>query len=996
MRLRKKAHELKAIFLTVLFFSAGASASANELEQIIVDTGAGDSVRIETTEPTRYTAFRLSSPSRLFVDMPGVDIGKIKSPIIVDNSYIKEIRITNYGMDNHKNIGRVEIGLKEDIDYVVKSGDKAIFISLKKEPSEESLSKEEKPAPVIVIKETAEPVATKTAVKKEAPAPVVQKTAVKEAPAPVAAKTEAKEAVAPVVQKTAVKEAPQPKAAVSLKNIEFKKEDKATVILLKADGEIGNYNTFNLDDPSRLVLDIWDIDNATGNYLHSISSEHIDTIRIGRHPNRIRLVFDFVGDKAPSFSIEKKGDTLVVNFTEAVKTGAAKTEAVKTGVAKTEAVKTGVAKTEAVKTEAVKTEAVKTGVAKTEAVKTGVAKTEAVKTEAVKAAVEAPKQVKEVVVAKEITAKPVQIKAKAVEPVLPKVEDKPVLSAVMPSAIIEAVDFKKTDNMARLIVKVSARPDYTVKKSLDGKVVTLDINDTVVPQELTRTLDAAQLGTQVVSISSYQAANLPKKTARVLIRLKEESPYEVKEEGNSINIEFPLAVPAPLAMATPALSHLPDTLETKTDSQDAPVQYNGALIDLDMVDAEISDILKLIAEVSNLNIIVADDVKGKITMRLKRVPWDQAFDIILKTKGLDRIQEGNVVRVNMADKIQQEKEKHSASLKAREKVEPLELKYIQVNYEKAKDLEPHVAKVLSDRGSVSSHETTNTLIVKDIPARVGEAEDVVKSLDKAVPQVLIEARIVEAQSSFARDLGVQWGVDYLAEWRDTHTNVFGSSDQYGQAAYDPGVQDAISDGGGVQDKEKKDWPVKSGVTNYAVNLPASGSVGTLGALGFILGTAGANPFILDLRLSAGEQAGLLKTISRPRITTLNNKEAKIEQGESIPFYNTSSSGTDTIFKDANLSLTVTPQITPDGSVLMKIKASRNSIGSFRTSSGLPSINKKEATTDVLVKDGETTVIGGIVISDSRETDQGIPYLKDIPGLGWLFKSKSVSDIQTEL
>ena len=154
--------------------------------------------------------------------------------------------------------------------------------------------------------------------------------------------------------------------------------------------------------------------------------------------------------------------------------------------------------------------------------------------------------------------------------------------------------------------------------------------------------------------------------------------------------------------------------------------------------------------------------------------------------------------------------------------------------------------------------------------------------------------------------------------------------------------------------------------------------------------------ILDLRISAGESQGQLKTISRPRVTTLDNKEAKIEQGESIPFETTSASGTATTFVDANLSLTVTPHITPDGSVLMNIKASRNSIGTFRTSGGQPSINKKEATTDVLVKDGETTVIGGIVITDRNDTDKGIPYLKDIPVLGWLFKSKSTTDSQTEL
>ncbi|MBE9528529.1 MAG: type IV pilus secretin PilQ, partial [Proteobacteria bacterium] len=182
----------------------------------------------------------------------------------------------------------------------------------------------------------------------------------------------------------------------------------------------------------------------------------------------------------------------------------------------------------------------------------------------------------------------------------------------------------------------------------------------------------------------------------------------------------------------------------------------------------------------------------------------------------------------------------------------------------------------------------------------------------------------------------------------------------------------------------------------AVNMPATGTAGTLGALGFMLGRAGTNPLLLDLRLTAGEQAGKLRTISRPRIITMDNKQAEISQGEKIPFETVSASGTTTTFVDASLRLIVTPHITPDGSVLMKIVATRNSIGAIRSGSGDPSINTKEASTEVLVRDGETTVIGGIVVSDTNDTSKGVPFLKDIPMLGWLFKSSSVSDSQTEL
>ena len=289
--------------------------------------------------------------------------------------------------------------------------------------------------------------------------------------------------------------------------------------------------------------------------------------------------------------------------------------------------------------------------------------------------------------------------------------------------------------------------------------------------------------------------------------------------------------------------------------------------------------------------------------------------------------------------------------------------------------------MLSDRGTVNSDSRTNTLIVKDVREGIAAVLNLVKKLDTPIPQVLIEARIVEATSSFARDLGIQWGVDYQTGGK-VSTNTFGSTTTGGQALTGTTTTPVFA--------------AATGAENFAVKLPATGTAGTLGALGFILGNAGSSPLVLDLRLSAGEKEGRLKTISRPRITTMDNKEAKIEQGESIPFETTSASGTSTTFIDANLSLTVTPHITPDGSVLMKIRASRNSIGTFRTSSGEPSINKKESSTEVLVRDGETTVIGGIVITDKSDTESGIPWLKDIPVFGWIFKSRSISDSQTEL
>jgi type IV pilus assembly protein PilQ len=551
-------------------------------------------------------------------------------------------------------------------------------------------------------------------------------------------------------------------------------------------------------------------------------------------------------------------------------------------------------------------------------------------------------------------------------PEVPATPEEPKAEAPLPQSGVKITDveFKKFNSSGRLTIRGSQRPAYTVKESNEGMAVVIDIKDAMIGEGLTRTLDATRLNTTVLSVSSYQASDAPG-NVRVLVKLKEKSSYLAREEGASIVFDFGKAeAQAPKAeekAAPPA-------------PEEGQRLYAGKRIDLDMTDANVTDVLRLLAEVSNLNIIASDDVKGVITLRLKNVPWDQAFDIILKTKELDKIQEGNIVRVAPVAKIRQERESLLASKKAREKLEDLDVRYVPVNYATASEMEKQVKSVLTDRGSVTSDVRTNTLIIKDIKMGIEAAIDLIRRLDTAIPQVLIEARIVEASSTFARDLGIQWGVDY-----STAGSV--STQTYG------GLQEAgvVEPGGST-----------SSSRSYAVNLPATGTAGTLGSLGFTIGTAGQNPLLLDLRLSMGESEKRLKTISRPRITTLDNKEAKIEQGESIPFETSSASGTSTTFVDANLSLTVVPHITPDGSVLMKINAKRNAIGSFETGSGQPSINKKEATTEVLVRDGETTVIGGIVISDKSDSEQGVPYLKDIPLIGNFFKSKSALDIQQEL
>ncbi len=931
---------------------AGKSAQGNKtsIEYINV-VGAGDRVIIGATGPVKYTVFRLLGPPRLIVDMPKVDIEKVSQTIKVDNDFLKDITASSYGLE--KNIGRIVIVLKEGVDHEVKAGENSILVSLKKSGSsdEGNSAKASADAPSVpeqpsnaTAPAAVASVNAVTAMDNPAPQAVVPASITNNADKVSAAENVPAAQAEPDSKKD---NSTEPlRQATKIVKIEAAKDGKNTVITIAADGAVGNYNSFELDSPSRIVIDIWGVDNSLGKDFVSLKNKYIKAVRIGNYPDKVRLVFD-TGRRIPLHAIRKSGDYIVMTVGEGAARMASLNSTQVDAVIKTAA------------PAALRVASLENGVSKI-----------ARRSEGALPASDSPKVAanEENPVAKETPASPAS-------------EEK--------TLNVEGVDFKKVDERGRLTIRGSGKLDYTVKDTEDGQTVIFDIKGATISADLSRTLDASKLHTGVLTISSYQESSGAVKNVRVLVKLKEKIDYDVNEVNGALNVDFK----TPASMTEAKGSENPVVLD------EGKKEFTGKKIDLDMMDANVTDVLRLLAEVSNLNIVASDDVKGTVSLRLKNVPWDQAFDIILKSKGLDMIKKGNVVMVAPEAKIKQEKESALTSKKAQEKLEDLEVVFIPANYANVNDLIPQIKGILSERGSVTSDLRTNTLIVKDIRKGREAAVNLVKRLDTTIPQVVIEARIVEAESTFLRDLGIQWGVDFRASGKP-FANIFGANTPPGQTS--PGQTGNIPPGvtaAGTASPSGINPPVFSpthGVQDFAINLPAQGAIGTLGALGFIIGNAGSNPAVLDLRLSAGEQEGHLKTISRPRITTMDNKEAKIEQGESIPFATTSAAGTATTFVDANLSLTVTPHITPDGSVLMKIKANNNSIGSFKTSTGEPSINKKESQTEVLVHDGETTVIGGIVISDKNTTDSGIPFLKDIPVLGWLFKRRSISDKQTEL
>ncbi|MBW2694900.1 MAG: type IV pilus secretin PilQ [Deltaproteobacteria bacterium] len=398
-------------------------------------------------------------------------------------------------------------------------------------------------------------------------------------------------------------------------------------------------------------------------------------------------------------------------------------------------------------------------------------------------------------------------------------------------------------------------------------------------------------------------------------------------------------------------------------------EYVGRRISLDFKNVAIADVLRLIAEVSDLNIIAGDEVAGSITIRLVDVPWDQALDVILLTKGLGFVRVGNVLRIAPSEILKVEEEVRLQERRNKEKLEDLEVKLQPINYANVGEAAEIVRRLLSPRGTVNTDKRTNTLIIKDISSVIDEAIALVQAIDTQTPQVMIEAKIVEAGLEFGRELGSVWSV---------------GSQPYVDG-FNPGTP--RSDLGGQDFKFQ-------GENNIAIGNPiTSGATGLVTFGAFLLDEKMA----VDVQIQAMEKAGEGKVISSPRIVTLDNRQAVIEQGVSIPFQTFEGGDAKLEFVDAVLSLNVTPHITSDRSIIMKIEVTRNAPdASVSTPTGSPAIAKNQAKTETLVKDGQTLVIGGIYTVDKTQRESRVPYLHKIPVLGAAFKSREISDIRKEL
>ncbi len=539
---------------------------------------------------------------------------------------------------------------------------------------------------------------------------------------------------------------------------------------------------------------------------------------------------------------------------------------------------------------------------------------------------------------------------------------------------INSVDFRRTrDGGGRVLVNLSD-PSTAVDIRQEGGRVVAIFKDTALPAELMRRLDVTDFATPVTTVDTLRT-NLD---TRIVISADGEYEQLAYQSDNDFTIEINPSVDDP--DVSPSLFS-----ETK--------EYEGQRLTLNFQDIETRAVLQLLAETSGRNIVVSDTVQGNVTLRLRNVPWDQALDIVMTTKGLDMRENGNVIIVAPAEEIAA---RETADLEARQAItelEPLYSEFLQVNYAKAADLAALIGgdsgnALLSERGSVGIDDRTNTLLVQDTAERLQDIRRLVRTLDIPIRQVLIESRIVVVNDDFSRELGTRFGFTGVTDnSADGIISVTGTGE--GSETIVQSALDNLATTG-------QPFPVTApGLTDrYNVNVPIENPAGRI-ALAVL-----NSDYIVDLELTALQAEGRGEIVSTPRIITANQKEARIEQGVEIPYQESASSGaTTTQFKKAVLSLTVTPQITPDNNIIMDLLVSKDNVGELTPSAtgGLvPSIDTRAVETQVLVRDGQTVVLGGIYETERRETINKVPFLGDIPGVGVLFRSTSNVSNKAEL
>lgn len=539
------------------------------------------------------------------------------------------------------------------------------------------------------------------------------------------------------------------------------------------------------------------------------------------------------------------------------------------------------------------------------------------------------------------------------------------------------IDFRRGGRGEGNVLVELNNPNAPVDVQQQGTKIIVRFLGTKLPERLRRRLDVNDFSTPIKTIDAYNEGN----NGILVIQPQGDFEYLSYQADNKLTVSV-----KPIVQVRPSVIK--------------PVEYSGQKLSLNFQDIEVRSVLQLIADFTGLNLVASDTVSGKITIRLQNVPWDQALDIVLKSKGLDKRKNGNVIMIAPAAELAAREKIEIQNNRQVEQLSPLTTQYIQLSYAKASDLltlitsgkngasgsgskdgETNVGSLLSSRGTVSIDVRTNTLIVQDTASTIDKIRDMIARLDVPVKQVMIEARIVRASDTFSKELGVQWGI--LSQGVASRPNLLvGGTDQ---TLWDLRKPEVSTTGGGATYAITRP-------DNLSVDLGATGS----GASSIALGIMSISDVMLDLTLSALQADGKGEVIATPKVLTLDKQKARVAAGTQIPYQQSTSSGATSVsFINAELSLEVTPSITPDGRVQMDLLVNADSPGDAAPNGQL-TINTNRLQTNVLVDDGQTVVLGGIFQNQISNSTTKVPFLGDLPYLGRLFRHTLQSNNKQEM
>jgi type IV pilus assembly protein PilQ len=958
------------VFLLLAVPNVYAENTSNSLGEVSAQMVDGQPVvHIVSEQPVgyRYTVYDSIDPVRVVVDFPRMTLGDVKTPVMVGSGGIQEIRLSTFEL-SLGSLVRAEILLDAPVEYKVDFADNDMQLSFLTKSTvahaatTEAATTEAAAAEAAAAEAAAAEAAAAEAAAAEAAAAeaAAAEAAAAEAAAAEAAAAEAAEVAAvevaavevaavevaavevaavevaavevAAVEVAAVEVAAVEVAAVEVADVEVADVEVADVevadvevatsvatvvnhgnkVDISASAGMERLRYFTLDNPKRLVVDIYGV-AASDSQNEYMLSEGFSKLRIGPYSDKLRFVFDATDDEFPQFTVNRDADTVQISWP-----ASAASVAQPTPVQASSAVVSSIDFT------------AKDGISVYRIGMTGPLE------------IDAP--VKEGNIVK------FGVRNATISRALRRVYTSLAFPTAIQSVTPYLIDKGQTSDI-RFIVQLKADVPYELLTD-DGEVV-FRVTDG-------RFAEAEPVDGEImpVPVAGTVAAEAPVTPLAEELETKD-APQVSGASEDSPDLEL-------VSVATSAVASQPDTAITAaTDdsvSEDDSDEFSGEKISLVFDNVSVRNVLQLIAEVSELNIIASDQIKGSVTLRLIDVPWDQALDLVLDITNLGMIQDGNVVRVLPKDAIRNMREAELTAIRSQEKLEPTVTEVITVSYADLGSVSAPSAELLSDRGSITEDARNKLLIVNDVSARISKVRELIKILDTPERQVMIEARIVEVNSTYSRDLGVNWGMDFKNPGEKLGSGKLGV--------------------GGA----------------FTVGLPSGpGNASTVPGLGagITFGRTGIDQTVLDLRISALESSGNAKVVSTPRVTTLNGEKATISQGTTIPYETSGADGPKTEFIAAELKLEVMPVINPDNSVILEILATNDS-PSVASVSAAPSIDTKKAETKVLVKDGETTVIGGIFINNKNETESGMPILKDIPWLGHLFKSSKVTDTKAEL